>query len=395
MLGRATFLAIATTVVCVLALTLAASASAFIYWANSKTQTIGRAENDGSGVDDAFIHTGQLPFAVAVDASHVYWVNQKDNSIGRANIDGSGVDNSFITGILEPDGVAVNGSSIYWSTIPGPIGRANLNGTGLKAKFITAASEPCGLALDNGHVYWADDSLPPEHIGRASLDGSFLQPEYVTMEAAFPCGVAVNSANIYWADTGIFGGGTRIGRADVASGKNVDLSFIAGASTPCGLALDASSHLYWANAETSTIGRANSDGTAVDQSFIAAGGGEPCGVAVDSLASPLPATPLAPPSPTPTPVSDRRSAPHARIVGGPGKKLSRGIAKFKFEATPAAARFECKLDGRQPARCRSPKLYRRLAPGRHLFRVWAVDGAGVKEQAPSKRRFRVPAKPPV
>jgi hypothetical protein len=367
---------------CALALALAPAASAFVYWADTQNSTIGRANNDGTGVDDAFAHTGALPFAVAVDASHVYWVNQNGGTIGRANLDGTGVDNSFITGIKEPDGIAVNGTSIYWGTIPGPIGRANIDGSAPNFKFITAASQPCGLALDGGHVYWADESFAPVHIGRAGLDGSFPQPEYVSFEG-FPCGVAVNSANIYWADTGFFGGGTKIGRADLATGKSVDPNFIVGASTPCGIALDDSSHLYWANSGANTIARANTDGTGVNQSFIATGGSQPCGVAVDSGYSPPPPGPE-----PPTPTADAEP-PQTRIVQGPGKALAKGVARFRFRSSEAGSAFLCKLDKRKAARCGSPKAYRHLKPGRHLFKVWAIDAAGNKDPTPARRRFRI------
>lgn len=376
-------------------LTLAAPASAFIYWASTQSQTIGRAENDGSGVNGAFIHTGVLPFAVAVDSAHIYWVNQNSNSIGRADIDGSEVDNSFITGITQPDGIAVNGSSIFWSTIPGKIGRANLNGSEPKPEFIKGASQPCGLALDSGHVYWADEALSEAKIGRSSLDGLFVQPEYVKVGVAFPCGVAVNSANIFWADTGIFGGGTRIGRADIGGG-GVDLSFIAGAATPCGMTIDSSSHLYWANAETGTIARANTDGTGVDQSFVAVGG-QPCSVAVDNLTSPPPP----PPSGGGTSGSGGGSGggsadsqdttpPQTAIVKGPGGKLAQGKAKFSFRSSEAGSHFQCKLDKAKPKACTSPKTYKGLKPGTHTFKAWAIDAAGNKDPTPAMRSFKVP-----
>ncbi len=377
-------------------LLLAAPAGAFIYWADAQNQMIGRAENDGSGVNDAFIPTGELPFAVTVDSSHVYWVNQNSDTIGRANLDGTEVNNSFITGIAEPDGIAVNGSSIFWSTIPGPIGRADLSGSNVKKNFITGAIEPCGLALDSGHLYWADEALSESKIGRSSLDGLFVQPEYVKIGAAFPCGVAVNAANIYWADTGFFGGGTRIGRADLATGKSVDPSFIAGAATPCGLTIDASSHLYWANAETGTIGRANTDGTGVNQSF-ATTGGQPCGVAVDNLASP-------PPSPPPAGSgtggggggagggsSADTTPPTTTIVKGPGGKLAQGKAKFSFRSNESGSHFVCKLDRRKVKACTSPKRYIGLKPGSHTFKVWSIDAAGNKDPTPAKSHFKVPA----
>jgi streptogramin lyase len=373
-----------------LTLALAAPAGAYVYWAEPHGPAIARAENDGSGIDNSFITTGASPIAVTVNSGHIYWANQNGASIGRANIDGSGVDNNFITGVSEPSGVAVNGTHIYWSTLPGPIGRANLDGTGVSKKFITAAGTPCGVALDSGHVYWVDDSLSESLIGRAGLDGGFVQSEYVKIGLAFPCGVAVNSAGIFWSDLGFLGGGTRIGRADVATGKIVDQSFIGGAGSPCGVTLDTSSHLFWANAETDTIGRASSDGTGVNQKFIVTGGDQICGVAVDSLVTP----PLSPLSPPPTggeaPPSDT-TPPQTKIAKGPGKKLAQGKAKFVFRSSEAGSTFACKLDQRKPSRCKSPKKYTGLKPGRHTFKVWATDRAGNKDPTPAKKRFRVPA----
>jgi hypothetical protein len=363
-------------------LTVAPAASAFVYWADTGNQTVGRASNDGSGVNDAFIHTGELPSAVAVDAAHVYWVNQNSGSIGRANIDGSGVDNSFITGITKPDGIAVNATSIFWATIGGQIGKANIDGTSVKPSFVTGPIEPCGVALDSGHVYWADIATgTPAYIGRASLDGNTKQLEYVTIPGtSFPCGVAVNSSNIFWSEIGFLCCGTRIGRANTNTGGGADASLIGDAAAPCGVALDAA-HLYWANSEAGTIGRANTDATGVNQSFIATGASAPCGVAVDALTPPPPAFPPAPTAST---------LPETRIGRGPGKKLAQGVARLSFSASVPGSSFECKLDAKKRAPCRSPKRYAHLAPGRHLFKVWAIDAAG-RDPTPAKRAFRVPS----
>jgi streptogramin lyase len=125
-------------------LVTAQAASAFIYWGDAENDWIGRANNDGSGVNPNFIKTGEEPVGVAVDASHVYWAEQDGNAIGRANIDGSGVDNSFIAGIAEPTGVAVNGSSIYWDTLTGTVGRAELSGAILNAKLVSGSPSRVG-----------------------------------------------------------------------------------------------------------------------------------------------------------------------------------------------------------------------------------------------------------
>ena len=43
---------------------------------------------------------------MAVDATHIYWINNGTDTIGRANLDGTDVDQSFITGALNPFGIS-------------------------------------------------------------------------------------------------------------------------------------------------------------------------------------------------------------------------------------------------------------------------------------------------
>jgi hypothetical protein len=98
---------------------------------------------------------------------------------------------------------------------------------------------------------------------------------------------------------------------------------------------------------------------------------------------------LPPPPPQPTAPVDDFVAPKATIKKGPGKKLDQGIAKFSFKSSEAGSTFRCKLDGRKAAKCKSPKTYKGLKPGRHTFKVWATDSAGNKSK-PAKRGFKVP-----
>jgi hypothetical protein len=87
--------------------------------------------------------------------------------------------------------------------------------------------------------------------------------------------VNVPLRHVYWANN--FTG--TIGRANV-DGTGANQSFITGASSPVGVAVDAG-HVYWTNAGTDTIGRANLDGTGANQSFVT-GASFPVGVAVDA-----------------------------------------------------------------------------------------------------------------
>src|ERR687883_121650 len=92
---------------------LAAPADAFVYWANSGTNSIGRANVDGTGANQSFITGANAPDGVAVDAAHVYWANVNTGTIGRATLDGTGVNQNFITGANAPAGVAVDGAHLY------------------------------------------------------------------------------------------------------------------------------------------------------------------------------------------------------------------------------------------------------------------------------------------
>lgn len=86
----------------------------------------------------------------------------------------------------------------------------------------------------------------------------------------------------------------------------------------------------------------------------------------------------------------------------PGTKLTRGIvrrharrARFAFKSSQyAATGFQCRLKRRGSGpgryrRCRSPKAYRHLRPGRYVFSVRARN-AGGPDPTPAHRSFRIP-----
>jgi virginiamycin B lyase len=92
---------------------------------------------------------------------------------------------------------------------------------------------------------------------------------------AFALPASANSY-VYWANTD-FSSGNTIGRANL-DGTAPNQSFIS-ANGPCDVAVDAT-HIYWTNLRTETIGRANLDGSSVDENFVT-GAHQPCGIAVD------------------------------------------------------------------------------------------------------------------
>jgi Periplasmic copper-binding protein (NosD) len=82
------------------------------------------------------------------------------------------------------------------------------------------------------------------------------------------------------------------------------------------------------------------------------------------------------------------TAPKVTITKAPKAKSTSTTAKFKFKSNEAGSKFQCKLDKGKFKTCRSPKTYKKLKPGKHVFKVRATDKAG-NVSKPAKRRFTV------
>jgi hypothetical protein len=94
---------------------------------------------------------------------------------------------------------------------------------------------------------------------------------------------------------------------------------------------------------------------------------------------PLPSS--SPPQPGPPPdttIVKRRLNPRKRT------------ARFTFSSSEPGSTFRCKLDKHSFVPCASPKAYKRLKPGRHAFRVAAVDAAGNVDPSPAVVHFKIP-----
>jgi Protein of unknown function (DUF3089)/Divergent InlB B-repeat domain len=266
------------------------AAASYIYWTNSGNNTIGRANIDGSGVNQSFFGVPERPTQMAIDAGHLYWCTSK--GVARATIEGSGVEPSFLP---EPPGgggcagVAVDGEHIYVTYGEevegkniGNVERAKLDGSASEPQFITNLDGGAliGVAVTPSFIYWGNfwDSA----ISRARLDGSEVNQRFINPlpgGTGTPVGITVDAHYIYWSITYE----NHIGRAGL-DGSEFTRSFITGLGATenqwVGLATDGE-YLYWANPASGTIGRAKLNGTEVNENFIT-GANEPTGVVVTS-----------------------------------------------------------------------------------------------------------------
>ncbi len=214
--------------------------------------------------------TGSGSRDVLVTASHVYWTNLATGTIGRANLDGTGVNQNFITGIDAPSGIASDGTYLYWTTGglndnagTGGVARSLLDGTSRNNTFITGANKPIGLAVNATHIFWTN--FNSGGIGRAAKDGTGKNHNFIAT-GQYTYGLEVSGSHVYWTKflSAAGGVGTNIGRADIG-GTNVNAVFITGANAPGGIATDGT-YLYWSN--LTSIGRAGLDGAGVNQTYI-------------------------------------------------------------------------------------------------------------------------------
>ena len=133
--------------------------------------TIGRANLDGTDVDQGFITDSGAQFGVAVDGEHVYWTRSLAGTIGRANLDGTDTDQTFDhrgqrSGRSRDRRPAhLLGQQRHQHDRPRQPRRHRAD-----QSFITGANAPLGVAVDGQHVYWANTGT--DTIGRANLDGT-------------------------------------------------------------------------------------------------------------------------------------------------------------------------------------------------------------------------------
>jgi hypothetical protein len=94
------------------------------------------------------------------------------------------------------------------------------------------------------------------------------------------------------------------------------------------------------------------------------------------------------PSPTATPPAPDVTAPATSLRRAQLNQAKRK-ATFRFASAELGSTFSCKLDKKKFRPCTSPKTYKKLEPGKHVFRVKARDRAGNLDATPAVKRFRI------
>ena len=99
-------------------------------------------------------------------------------------------------------------------------------------------------------------------------------------------------------------------------------------------------------------------------------------------------TPTVTPAPTPAAKRRRHGAEDARSARRRSTRRSARRRSGSRSGEPGS-KFACKLDKQKFKPCTSPKTYKKLKPGKHVFRVKARDRAGNVDKTPTVKRFKI------
>jgi len=263
-----------------------------IYWVDSGTNSIQRADLDGSNPISFMSGMTGYPgnplgsasgIALNIPAGKLYWTETGSNLLKRAALDGSNQQllvSNHGSRSLDLDLV---GSKMYWydSLVLSRLGRANLDGSGIEIiRNNPIIEDRTGIAVDpiGGKVYLTRRDLPA--IERIDLSGGNYEI-LVTENLADPREIAldINDARMYWADaqTG------KIQRANLDGSGLEDI--VTNLDNPHGIAVDPlAGKVYWSDFGSNKIQRANLDGSVLED--LVSGLSSPVGLALDLQPAP-------------------------------------------------------------------------------------------------------------
>ena len=195
----------------------------------------------------------------------LYWLDSETDRIYRANSDDRNVETLITSGLTDPFDIEldVDNRKMYWVEVSlGRIKRANMDGGNSSVEDVVTGlgnNNAFSIALDvaDGKVYWTE--INTNRIRRADMDGTDANVEDVATNLSAPRFLALDVADgkMYWTTN------TSIKRADMDSATPTVENVVTGYTGLWHIALDvADGKVYWANNDNDWIRRADMDGTA-------------------------------------------------------------------------------------------------------------------------------------
>jgi hypothetical protein len=231
--------------------------------------------------------------------------------------------------------------------------------------------EPNGLDTDDAQSDWTTDAAPSPGVGNGDIggEGSTCPDNAPTLDAIGPKSVEAGHTLSF-----------AVSASDPDSSDQLTYS---ASDLPSGASFDSGTR------EFSWTPTADQVGSYSGVHFEVSDGFETDAEDVTITVTAQPAAPLPPGSPlqtAPAPPVLAAATPPGTKMGKVKIDRRRRSVTFRFSSDQASAGFLCKLDKNKFARCRSPKTYKHLKPGRHVFQVKASDAAGT-DRTPAVKKL--------
>jgi DNA-binding beta-propeller fold protein YncE len=131
-----------------------------MYWTDSQSDSIYRADLDGSDLETLLTLPGNpSPRGLAVDQINdkIYFANQGAGAVQRSNLDGTAIEDVFtVDGWNGPDGIALDipSGQVYWTGLNEnlAIQRANFDGTNVETLVASGLNVPRHIDVGEAHV---------------------------------------------------------------------------------------------------------------------------------------------------------------------------------------------------------------------------------------------------
>jgi hypothetical protein len=172
---------------------------------------------------------------------------------------------------------ASSGAYVFWASnnAANPIGRANLDGTDANQNFLPGSPYFApAVAVDGSHVYWTNGTVSGGDIERANLDGSEIITNFVPGAVAVR-GLTVAGSFIYWSS------GNCVGRATINGGE-VENCFTGDGEGLNQVAVGGN-RIYWTNRNLSYISSSNMQGEDLEEEFYEGESGNGLAAGADGI----------------------------------------------------------------------------------------------------------------
>jgi hypothetical protein len=241
-----------------------------MYWKNSESNIINRANINGSGVEDVIITIHNIK-SVAVDTKnkYIYWISY--TNIYRSDFDGTNIKyiGNVTNGVYELSYIALDTENemIYWildsDWISMKIGRTHLETMDIDYSLSSVSTWPFSLTVDPSKniLYWIDR----RSIYRLNLSNNERETVIGDLHEHGPYDLALDLKNqkVYWTEGADSGA---IYRCSL-DGSNIE-TILSNLDRPSGIALDvAGGKIYWTESKIGKIKRANLDGTEIEEIY--------------------------------------------------------------------------------------------------------------------------------